>query len=181
MRIVRAFSLTLGLLLAFGPGPARAAEKSIAILFPDFAAIPIDDADTRDMTIATDYGHFVQCAIAKTGAACDPSRSAHFYRFAKPGNNEDSYNLMNRCLTVLPSGDRVANGWIVLNGATHTVSCSPGPNEVQQAQIALCNEVGGATPGASCSLATACFAGENVYDRCPRDVPGTAIGVSAIP
>ncbi|MBS1961693.1 MAG: hypothetical protein JST04_05725 [Bdellovibrionales bacterium] len=171
------FALSFGLF----PGAVRAAEKSVGALFPDQAAIPIDDADTRDMQIGNDYGHFIQCAIAKTVAACDATKPAHFYRFAKAANNEDSYNLMNRCLTVLPSGDRIAHGWVVLNTTNHTVSCSPGPNEIQQAQIALCYEVGGATPGAFCSLATACFAGENAYDRCPRDVPGTAIAVTAIP
>lgn len=177
MALAREWIAAITLLVLVSPS-AEAAPKLIANLFPDQSAIPIDDADTRDLKVATDYEHFVQCAITKT---CDPTLPAHFYRFEKAGNNEDSYNLMNRCLTVLPSGDRIARGWVVLDGANHTVACSPGPDEIQQAQIALCYEVGGGTPGAFCSLATTCFAGANVYDRCPHDFTGTAIGVTGIP
>jgi hypothetical protein len=167
------------LLFALSCGSASADPKSIANFFPGVAAWNIDDTALSDLKATGPYGHFDQCA---RGVGCDTTLAARFYQLGKPGgNDEDTYNLLNRCIAVLPSGNRDIKGWINLDPATHTISCSPSQYEIQQAQVALCYERTAPTAGGYCSLATFCFEGSAMKGRCTKDFPAEEVRIIAAP
>jgi hypothetical protein len=165
--------LPLALIAAFGS--ARAAEtvvtKPLAGLFPSLTTI--DSSALYDLS-STAYKDFVKCQVSTNKAVDCPAVAlgpGMFFRFSNSPTVDDSYDYVNRCVSVRTTA-RVLKGAITLAGGN--VSCSVGDEEVVEAQLVACYT---RPNGTFCSLAVACFAGPKALGECTKDYVAEEVSV----
>ena len=153
--------------------PAFASPKSLASLFPllvknGATTIDVSSVGPYPISNSTYYQLLNYCINSGNQALdCNTDVVPHFYLFTINSTANNTFDWVNNCILV--KNNIRTYSYPVMVDASGTVSCSPGPNDVIEAQLVACYQ--DPAQGALCSFATACFEGSNAQGRCTKDFP----------